>query len=214
MNHEEWDRRYAGSELLWSAEPNRFLVAEVTGLPPGRALDLACGEGRNAVWLAQVGWQVSGVDFSRVAIEKARRLAGARKVEVEWLICDLLHYQPPPEAFDLVILFYLQLPTGEREQIVEAAARAVAPGGTFLLVAHDSRNLEDGYGGPSDPAVLYTAEDVVADLNGLEIERAELVNRPVRTPEGEQVALDVLIRAHRQAAPPTTIGDQVTPAIR
>ena len=142
MDRGEWDRRYAGSELLWTAEPNRFLVSEVTELPPGRALDLACGEGRNAVWLAERGWQVTGIDFSEVAIEKARRLARARRVEVEWLVADLLQYLSPPEAFELVIVFYLQLPPHDRQQIVPAAAKAVAPGGMFLLVAHDSRNLE------------------------------------------------------------------------
>jgi len=197
MDRAEWDRRYAGSELLWSAEPNRFLVAEVAALAPARALDLACGEGRNAVWLARQGWRVTAVDFSEVAIDKARRLAGALEVEVEWLVADLLQYRLPPEAFELVILFYLQVPAGERRQIVGAAAKAVAPGGTFLLVAHDSRNLEHGYGGPKDAAVLYTPEDIVADLDGLEIERAELVERPVETPEGERVALDALVRAHR-----------------
>jgi len=96
-----------------------------------------------------------------------------------------------------VLLFYLQLPARERQQIVRAAAEAVAPGGTFLLVAHDSRNLENGYGGAKEPAVLYTAEDVVADLNGLEVERSELVERPVDAPEGERVALDALVRARR-----------------
>jgi SAM-dependent methyltransferase len=197
MDRAEWDRRYVGSELLWSAKPNRFLVAEVSELAPGRALDLACGEGRNAVWLAERGWQVTGVDFSEVAIEKAVRLADACKVAVEWLVADLLRFQVPSEAFGLVLLFYLQLPARERQQIVRAAAEAVAPGGTFLLVAHDSRNLENGYGGPKEPAVLYTAEDVVADLNGLEVERSELVERPVDAPEGERVALDALVRARR-----------------
>ena len=113
------------------------------------------------------------------------------------MVADLLRYRFPPAVFDLVIVFYLQVPEGERRQIVRAAADAVAPGGTFLLVAHDSRNLEHGYGGPKEPAVLYTAEDVVADLNGLEIERAELVERPVETVEGERVALDALVRARR-----------------
>jgi SAM-dependent methyltransferase len=201
LDREEWDRRYAGSELLWSAEPNRFLVAEVAGLPPGRALDLACGEGRNAVWLARRGWRVTGVDFSEVAIEKARRLAAARKVAVEWLVGDLLDFGFAAEAFELVILFYLQVPRVEREQIVRASARAVAPGGTFLLVGHDSRNLESGYGGPRQQAVLYTPDDIVADLDGLDVERAETVERPVETPEGERVALDALVRARRPGIP-------------
>ncbi|HKI93633.1 MAG TPA: class I SAM-dependent methyltransferase [Gaiellaceae bacterium] len=199
MDSETWNRRYAGRELIWTAEPNRFLVAEAGDLSPGRALDLACGEGRNAIWLAERGWRVTGVDFSEVALEKAGRLAASRGVEAEWIPADLLAYAPEPNVFDLVICFYLQVPAAERSAVVRAAATGVAPGGTFLLVAHDLANLEHGHGGPQEPAVLYTAEDVVADLDGLEIVKAERVDRPVETPEGERIALDVLVRAVRPA---------------
>ncbi len=199
MHRTDWDRRYTGSELLWSAEPNRFLVAETAELPPGRVLDLACGEGRNGVWLAERGFELTGVDFSAVGIEKARRLAAARGVEAEWVVADLQEYRPEPSAYDLVLLFYLQVPAGQRRTVVRAAAGALAPGGTLLLVAHDRTNLEEGHGGPREPEVLYTADDVVADLEGcgLELERAERVERPVQTPDGERVALDVLVRARR-----------------
>ncbi len=204
MDSEAWNRRYADRELVWTDEPNRFLVAEAATLDPGRALDLACGEGRNAVWLAGRGWQVTGVDFSEVALEKARGLAAARGVQAKWVLADLGAYAPDPRAFDLVLIFYLQVPAAQRQAIVRAAARAVAPGGLLLLVAHDSSNLEHGYGGPQQPAVLYTADDVVADLDssGLEIERAERVARPVSTPEGERTALDALVSAHRPPASP------------
>jgi len=196
---DEWNRRYAGAELVWTARPNRFLVAEVAGLQPGRVLDLACGEGRNAVWLAEQGWAATGVDFSDVALDKARALAGARGVSVEWVHADLLDYRPAAAAYDLVLLFYLQLPAHERRRVLRAAADGVAAGGTLLLVAHDSRNLEHGHGGPSDPGVLYTPEDVAADLDGsgLELERAELARRTVETGDGERVALDALVRARR-----------------
>ncbi|HSL64245.1 MAG TPA: class I SAM-dependent methyltransferase [Gaiellaceae bacterium] len=200
MDREEWNRRYGERELVWTAEPNRFVVAETADLAPGAALDLACGEGRNAVWLAERGWRVTGVDFSDVAIAKARALAERRGVEGEWVLADLVGYRPEPGAFDLVLLLYLQVPETERRPIVRAAADAVAPGGTFLLVAHDRRNLEDGHGGPQYPEVLYTPEEVVADLagiDGIDVERAELVRRPVATAEGERVALDALVRASR-----------------
>lgn len=199
MEREDWNRRYAGHELVWTGAPNRFLVAEVTALQPGRALDLACGEGRNAVWLAAHGWQVTAVDFSDVALEKARLLAEERGVDADWVTADLRDYRPAPRAFDLVIVFYLQMPAAERCAVLRAAGEAVAPGGTFLLVAHDSANLEHGYGGPAEPAVLYTARDVVTDLDGLQVERAERVERPVQTPDGERVALDVIVRALRPA---------------
>ena len=201
MDAGDWDRRYEGTELLWSAQPNRFLVAEAQGLAPGRALDLACGEGRNAIWLAELGWDVTGVDFSAVAVGKAEQLAAARGVAGEFEVADLLTYQPAEQAFDLVIVFYLQVITAELGLVLRRAAAAVAPGGTFLLVAHDRSNLEEGYGGPHDPNVLYTAEDVVAGLDGLEVERAEPVLRPVETPDGERVAIDALVRARRPAGP-------------
>jgi len=98
-----------------------------------------------------------------------------------------------------VLVFYLQVPAAQRRGIVRTVAEAVAPGGLFLLVAHDSSNLDHGCGGPQNPAVLYTASDVVGDLkgSGLEIERAETVERPVDTPAGERLALDALVRARR-----------------
>jgi SAM-dependent methyltransferase len=200
IDRDEWNRRYGDRELLWTAEPNRFLVAETSALTPGRALDLACGEGRNAVWLAERGWRVTGVDFSDVALEKAGRLASSRGVDATWIAADLLEYSPEPRAFDLVIVFYLQVQDTERRPVLRAAADAVAPGGTFLVVAHERSNLEHGHGGPQDRAVLYTAADVVADLDGtgLDAERAERVERPVQTPDGERIALDALVRAVRR----------------
>ena len=199
MSREDWNNRYEGSELVWTIRPNRFLVAEVEGMRPGRALDLACGEGRHAIWLAGLFWRVRAVDFSAVAIAKGRQLAERHAVQVDFEVADLNEYVPEPESADLAIVFYLQLPAGERAPIFRKAAAAVAPGGTFLLVAHDSSNLEHGHGGPKSPTVLYTADDVVADLDGtgLEIERAEAVERPVETPEGERVAIDALVRASR-----------------
>jgi SAM-dependent methyltransferase len=197
VKREDWDSRYAGSELLWTAEANRFLVAEVSGLAPGRALDLACGEGRNAVWLAEQGWTVRGVDFSSVALAKAEKLAEARGVEADWVHADLLAYEPEPAAYDLVVVLYLQIPVTERRTISRRAAGALAPGGVLLIVAHDSSNFEHGWGGPRDPAVLYSAADVRDDLAdaGVEIVRADIVERPVDAPDGEKIALDLLVRA-------------------
>ena len=197
VEREQWNEKYAGTELVWSATPNRFLVAEVEALPTGRALDLACGEGRNAVWLAERGWDVTGVDFADVALEKGRELAAARGVEVEWVHADVTAYRPDPGAFDLVAILYLQVPEGDRRAVVKAAAGAVAPGGTLLVVAHDPSNVEHGYGGPQDARVLYAVADLVADLDGrLTVERGEVVERPVETPDGERIALDLLLRAH------------------
>jgi SAM-dependent methyltransferase len=196
-----WDERYAAQELIWSAGPNRFLVEQAQDLPPGRALDVAAGEGRNAIWLAERGWQVTAVDFSAVGTDKGRRLARAAGVEdaVTWVIADVTTWQPPSAGHELVLVAYLHVPVDDRRTAHRSAARAVAPGGTLLVIGHDAANLDGGHGGPQDPSVLFTAEDVVADLDGtgLAIEVATQVRRPVETDEGPRTAIDCLVRASR-----------------
>ena len=150
MDRRDWDERYRSEGFVWSERPNRFLEAETAGLPPGRAVDLACGEGRNAVWLAEQGWQVTGVDFSSVGLEKGRHLADRRGVEIEWVEASLEDWRPPPDGFDLVAVCYLQLAEPARRAALQKAAAAVAPGGTLLVVAHDEENLTAGVGGPQD----------------------------------------------------------------
>ena len=194
---DDWNARYAQKELLWTAAPNRRFAEEVAGLAPGRALDLACGEGRNAVWLAERGWEVTGVDFSDVALAKAAELAASRGVEVDWVVADVLEYEPEPHAYDLVAVLYLQLPRDELLRAVRGAVNAVAPGGTLVVLAHDTTNLTSGHGGPKDAAVLYTAEDVVPELRELAVERAEAIERTVPMPDGEAVAIDAFVRARR-----------------
>ena len=201
MDADAWNRRYDTDELVWHAEPNRFVAEEVTGLQAGRALDLACGEGRNAVWLAEHGWVVTGVDFSSVALDKARQLADRRGVEVTWARRDLTDWTPAPGSVDLVVHAYLHLPQPERSDVLRAAAAALAPGGTLVLVAHDRANLSDGVGGPQDAAVLPTPDEVVADLTaavpGLEVARAEVATRAVTTEAGTVDALDTVVRVRR-----------------
>jgi len=193
----DWDRRYAAAELLWSAGPNRFVAEELGDLPPGRALDLACGEGRNAIWLAERGWRVTAVDFSAVALGKARRLAGVRGVDVDWVLADVRDYRPEAAAFDLVLVAYLQVPAPELAEVLRRGAGAVAPGGSVLVVGHDLYNLTEGVGGPQDAAVLHTPEAVAAELSGFTVHRATRVRRPVETAEGTREAIDTLVRATR-----------------
>ncbi len=200
MEREEWNRRYSGTELLWTAAPNRILVGEVEQLPAGRALDIGCGEGRNAVWLAEKGWRVTGVDFSDVALDKARRLAEARAVSVEWVLADLRSYQPEPGVYDLVVVLYLHVPNQERPGVHAACATALSRGGALIVLGHDVLNPTEGYGGPQDESVLFSPDDVVADLAGVtdvSVERAERVQRPVATDTGERIAIDALVRARR-----------------
>ena len=200
MDARAWDARYAASDQVWSRGPNLFVAAELTDLSPGRALDLACGEGRNAIWLAQRGWQVTALDFSQVAVERGRRLGG--DLAVTWQVGDVLTADLP--RVDLAVLAYLQLVEDERRTAVRRAWQALEPGGTLLVVAHDATNLTEGTGGPQDPTVLYTAEDVMADLAGedLEVVRAERVARTVAASddhrgEPDRTAWDALARLRR-----------------
>jgi len=198
-----WDERYGTAEFVWTTDPNRFLPPEVEALEPGRALDLACGEGRNAVWLASEGWDTTGVDFSGAGLEKAARLAEANHASVTWIQGDATRWTSD-HGYDLVVAFYLHLPEPQRRKAFAVAARALAPGGTLLIVGHDLANLTAGVGGPQNPSVLYTPDDVRRDLglagvSELVIERAERVDRPVVTEAGERMAIDCLVRAHRAA---------------
>lgn len=199
MDASAWDERYRGADLVWAAEPNRFVERELADLEPaGRALDLAAGEGRNAVWLAELGWDVDAVDFSAVALEKAGRLAAGRGARLHPLCADLTSWSAPEATYGLALVAYLHLPWEQMERVVRQAARAVRPGGTLLLVGHDAANLRQGHGGPQDPRVLYTPEQVAAVWRPYaDIVRAESVERPVTTPDGPRTALDALVRAVR-----------------
>jgi 2-polyprenyl-3-methyl-5-hydroxy-6-metoxy-1,4-benzoquinol methylase len=197
VRREDWDERYGAVENLWAVRPNRFLVAEVADLPPGRALDLACGEGQNAIWLATLGWEVTGVDYSEVAIAKARARAERERMHVEFVCADLLEYEPEPGSYDLVVLMYFHLPPDELHTVLGRAEAALADGGTIVVIGHDRTNLTDGVGGPSDPSILYAPEEIAAELPELEIVKATQVFRDV---EGEKRdAIDALVRARRPA---------------
>jgi SAM-dependent methyltransferase len=193
MDRHAWDERYSEKELLWTAEPNRFLVEVASDLEPGTALDLAGGEGRNAVWLAEQGWRVTVLDWSKVALEKGRTLAEARGVagEVTFMEADLVAWEPAKASANLVLVVYLHTPSSQRESIWRNAAAAVCDGGRLVIIGHDSSNVADGYGGPQDPAVLFTADEVAAVLGEtLTVERSERVERPVEIEDGMRVALD------------------------
>ncbi|HEY5662655.1 MAG TPA: class I SAM-dependent methyltransferase [Ilumatobacter sp.] len=198
MDANDWDQRYRETDLVWSAGPNVFVEQCCRALPAGRSLDLAAGEGRNAIWLAELGWESTAVDFSAVALDKARRIAERRGVTITTVAADLTAYEPTPSGYDLVVVAYLQLVDEQLTPILQRAAAAVAPGGTFLLISHDVTNLEHGYGGPQHAAVLTTPHQVVAAIGDrLTVDTAEVVERHVAAPDGEHVALDTLVLGRR-----------------
>jgi SAM-dependent methyltransferase len=195
----DWDRRWEGKRLHAGGEPSPVVVAALESLAAGTALDLGCGAGRHAVWLAERGWRVTAVDFSTEALRQGRGRASERGVEIDWVESDLLAYEPRTAAFDLVLLAYVHVPADERRAILARAAAAVAPDGTFLLVGHDLTNIGTGAPGPTSPAVLYTSDDIVAELAGLAIARAGQVTRTVETEDGTTVeAVDALVLATRR----------------
>lgn len=207
MDEKAWDDRYAADELVWSAEPNRWVVETFAGKrASGAAYDIACGEGRNALWLADRGWDVTAVDFSERGLATARRLHAAHpradQLRISWVHGDVREHPPAAGSCTAVVVAYLHLPADQRRKVVRAAADGLRAGGTLLVVGHDTGNLTGGFGGPQDPAVLFTATDVLADLQGmpgLEVRRAERVRRPVATEDGGRIALDALVEVLRTA---------------
>ncbi|MDO5627103.1 MAG: class I SAM-dependent methyltransferase [Mobilicoccus sp.] len=206
MDATEWDQRYTDEDLVWGTDANRWVVTELGGLMPGVALDLGSGEGRNTIWLAGEGWRVEAVDFSAVAMERAQGLAekaaakSGRDLDITWRVEDASTAEVTQSEYDAVLVSYLQLPAYQRRGVMRTAARALKPGGVLLIVAHDPTNITEGYGGPQDPEVLYSASDVEADLQdyissgSLVIERSGRVARDIETDEGTVTAWDLLVR--------------------
>ncbi len=195
-----WNKRYSASDYVWTDKANQFVETHLADLPAGQAIDLAAGEGRNAVWLASKGWRVTAVDFSTTGLEKAARLAADHGVTVDFIEADATAYQPPASV-DLVVISYLQLDSDDRRLVLERAKTWLKPGGTLFIVAHDRSNVTGGYGGPSSPDVCYTVAETVECLDGLEINRAACAQRIVSTDSGDQIALDTLVIASEPASP-------------
>jgi SAM-dependent methyltransferase len=166
---EFWDDRYRQRNRIWSGRPNRHLVAEVGDLPPGKALDVGCGEGADAAWLAERGWDVLGIDVSRVALDRARAHTGDLEPPVagrlEWRQVDLLASPRLPHDLDLVSIQFLHLPEPHRSQVFGSLAALVAVGGSLLIVAHDPSDLHSGIGRPPQAELFFTAQEIAAQLD-------------------------------------------------
>ncbi len=176
MASEEWDRAYGRCELTWSIEPHPHVGEELADLPPGRAVELGCGEGRQAIWLASRGWQVTAVDFSRVAVDRGRKIAERHGVEVDWVVANVLDYHPPAPV-DLAMIIYLHLHRDQLSGVLGKVSAALSPGGTLFVLGWDRQNFTDGIGGPRPPEVLYSVDDLVDATTGVQVVRAERVRR-------------------------------------
>ncbi len=206
LNADFWDERYRSADAVWSGEPNGQLIAEVSELAPGVALEVGCGEGADAIWLAQRGWRVTATDISAVALERGRAQAAvvgddvARRIE--WLCADITTWEPPAAAYDLVSAHFMHFANPQRAVVFRRLAGAVKPRGTLLIVAHHPSDLQTTARRWPMPEYFYTAEDITASL---EPERwnvvvAESRAREIVDPAGQTITIhDVILRAERRA---------------
>ncbi|MFD9887998.1 class I SAM-dependent methyltransferase [Amycolatopsis sp. NPDC059027] len=195
VNAEFWDGRYREQDSLWSGATNGTLVAEVAGLTPGQALDVGCGEGADARWLAEKGWRVTAIDVSQVALERAAAHGGEN---VAWVRTDLAVSSPPAASFDLVSAHYFPI---RKESAVRGLLAAVAPGGTLLFVGHDfdgalEHHEHNGGQGP-DPRDFYQPSEVAALLDDDWKILVHETRERAHVPEGNPHHRDTVLRAQR-----------------
>jgi SAM-dependent methyltransferase len=201
---EFWDERYASADSIWSGNPNPQLVELVGTRTSGRALDVGCGEGADASWLASRGFEVTGVDVSVVALERAAERAQAADPEsaarITWQPVDVLSWDPAPEQYDLVSAQFIHLPRADREALHRRLADAVRPGGQLIIVGHHPDDHDTALGRPHFPHLLFTGEEVAAGLDPHEWQID--VGRPARevtAPDGQPVTIhDAVLNAIRR----------------
>jgi SAM-dependent methyltransferase len=198
----EWDARYASApDGIWSGNPNPVLVDEIAGLTPGTALDVGCGEGADALWLAARGWQVTATDISTVALKRAAAHAELQALTIEWQQADLLTEAPPASAYDLVTAHYMHLPSALRRTLYGRLADAVSPGGTLLLVGHHPSDVHTSMPRPDLPDMFFTAEELAAalDPHAWDVLVTDARPRPARDPQGREITIrDTVLVARRK----------------
>ena len=203
FDEESFEQRYRATDALWSGRPNPQLVREAADLPPGTALDVGCGEGADAIWLAERGWQVTAADFARTALERGRTQAetlGAEVAErIRWVHADITE-DVPGEHFDLVSAQFMHLLPGPRRRLFGRLADAVAPGGTLLVVGHDFSDVAAGAHRPDMPEMFFTADEVAESLDDRwEVLVAEARPRPAAVHEGHGLTVrDAVLRARKR----------------
>jgi len=197
----DWNARYLAQPDVWGTTPAARIVAEVTaaedsGLGIGTAVDLACGDGRHARWLAAHGWSVQAVDVSEVAIEQARAKDSddGRSGSVDWVVGDATSWTPS-EKVDLVVVGFLHLELGTLVDVLRRAGSWLRPGGRLVYLGHAAENLRHGVGGPQDPTVLPGIADLAPGADGLEV----ISLRHDLRPAGKATAVDVLLHARAWA---------------
>ena len=204
FTEEFWDERYGSHERVWSGKPNTALVAEAGLLTPGTALDVGCGEGADAMWLAARGWRVTGMDVSGVALERAATHTPPELASlITWSRVDLTTWEPSAR-YDLVSAqFVLHFPEAlhpERDRLFAKLASAVAPGGSLIVVGHSVLDLGTTIPRPPDASLFFTADDLAAQLDPPNWALVTAENRPRPWQhDGRDVLLhDAVLRAQRR----------------
>ncbi|TWG91197.1 Methylase involved in ubiquinone/menaquinone biosynthesis [Nocardioides sp. J9] len=204
-----WDERYSGSERVWSGRPNQRLVEQVADLTPGTALDVACGEGADAIWLAKQGWKVTAVDVSQVALSRVATHAEDEGVadRVRIGFYDALDDPRPAgrRTFDLVTVSFLHVPVEDFDDVYRGVAAAVRPGGRLLVTAHHPHDVESGARHDHGPGLLFEPERVLTTLgvdqpgSPWEVEVADTPERVQETADGPLHVRDTVVRLRRRA---------------
>ena len=199
MSSSFWDARYATDDYIFGTAPNRFLESQIAHIKPGmQALSVADGEGRNGVWLAEQGARVHAVDVSPVALEKARKLAAVRGVALDFEQADILGWDWPEAAYDLVAAIFIQFaPPPERDHVIAGIRRCLKPGGLLILQGYTPKQIEFGTGGPPSAANMYTADllrDWFGDWDILHLAEHESVIREGSHHHGMSALIDLVAR--------------------
>jgi SAM-dependent methyltransferase len=212
LTREFWDERYGGSERVWSGKPNQRLVEQTADLTPGHACDVGCGEGADAIWLAEQGWDVTALDVSRVALDRTAQHAIERGVDRRVKVgeYDVLSTHPPrhprgTRGFDLVSAHFMHVPREDFDDVYRRLAAAVAPGGRLLVVAHHPDDVETGARESHGPGLMFPPEQVLAALgvsggasDDWEPEVVEALVREQQMPDGPMQVRDTVVRLKRR----------------
>ena len=192
-----WDARYSSLDYAYGSEPNDFLAAVASRIPPGRVLSLADGEGRNGVFLSTLGYDVTSVDASSVGLAKAQRLAAARTVQISTIVADLADYAIAPESWEGIVSIFCHLPPPLRRRVHDQVVRGLAPGGLFVLEGYSVQQLRHGTGGPSSVELLLTLDTLCAELAGLDLLHAVEIERDIHEGalhDGRSAVVQVIAR--------------------
>ena len=187
-----WDNRYSSEEFVYGAEPNEFFKSRIEKITPGRLLSLAEGEGRNGIYAGSVGWEVDAVDFSVVASEKALKFAAKKNIKINYIVNDLLEYEPPANTYDVVSMIFLHLDRESTGQVHKRAINSLKTGGRIIFEGYAKEQMGKKSGGPQNPHMLYSIEEIqnsFRDLKTITLKKEVIYLNESKYHSGEAVVI-------------------------